>query len=202
MNDVTEIDRIRKEEIRQSPAGRHLTDSQFDETSAIASVIRSRINKAGAYTDKLSHYSYAFARTERFDVLKAEETIRGIYQATYGETMKQTLERLRTRQSEIKETRGDVALRYAHSVPGRISEAPTMPFYRAYDEAAVEMAEELGITQVGAKEMMKEAFRLHEGRELYEAGKEAEALYHKPVHEEVNRSESKPFSRKRQQARD
>ena len=59
-----------------------------------------------------------------------------------------------------------------------------MPFYRAYDHAAVSMAEQHNITETGAKEMMKTAYRETAGKELYDTGKELEKAHHEPVREE------------------
>ena len=76
-----------------------------------------------------------------------------------------------------------------------------MPFYRAYDQAAVTMADEFGITEAGAKEMMKTAFAAHEGRELYAAGKEAEELHHKPMRRQTEESQKTPDNSSRRQNR-
>ena len=64
-----------------------------------------------------------------------------------------------------------------------IQEGETRPFYQAYDAAAVTLAGELGITQSGAKALVKDVFQAHHGRDLYGAGKEIEAAYHRPVRE-------------------
>lgn len=202
MIDEIETMQDRKVLARQSPAGKNLTVGQLNEGVAICEILHARIHKSGVFTDKLSHQAYGFARTEGVDVPRAEQMFRGLYTAVYGETMNQTRERLMEREKEIHDIIGNVALRHAHSVIDFIRDGETMPFYRALDKAAIAMANENGITQIGAKTMMKDAFRSHEGRELYEAGKEAEALYHKPAQEEANRSERKPFSRKRLQVRD
>lgn len=199
MNDETDTIEERRAEIRQSPVGQRLSEDQFDDGLAIGGIVEREIHKRGAFVDKLSDYAHAFARTERFDALKAEEIIRDLFKEYYGETMNQMRERLVNRESEIEPNVGKDALHRAQSVVGLIKEAPTMPFYRAYDRAAAEMATEYGITEAGAKKMMKEAFASHEGRELYEAGKEAEELYHKPVREEAQRSQNKSFSKSRRQ---
>jgi hypothetical protein len=201
MNDDTDTIDDRRAETRQSFTGRGLTESQFDEAWALAGIMAREIRKSGTFREKLSDYAHAFARTERFDALRGEEIIRDIFKARYGETMNQMRERMVNREHEIETAIGEDALRRAQSIPDLIREAPTMPFYRAYDQAAVAMAAEHGITEAGAKQMMKAAFAsyAHEGRDLYEAGKEAEKLYHKPVREEASRSQGKPFSRSRRQ---
>ncbi|MEP2473395.1 MAG: hypothetical protein ABJH45_17865 [Paracoccaceae bacterium] len=64
-----------------------------------------------------------------------------------------------------------------------IEAAPTQPFYKAYDRAAVTLSAEFGITQIAAKEMMKDAFKQHHGTELYAHGKAVEEKFHTPVRE-------------------
>uniref|UniRef100_UPI0026245742 hypothetical protein n=1 Tax=uncultured Sulfitobacter sp. TaxID=191468 RepID=UPI0026245742 len=63
------------------------------------------------------------------------------------------------------------------------SKAPTQPFYKAYDRAAVTLAKELNITQLGAKAMMKDAYHQQHGTDLYEKGKALEEKFHTPVRE-------------------
>lgn len=46
---------------------------------------------------------------------------------------------------------------------------------------AVRLAGELGITQSGAKTLMKETYAAAHDRDLYAHGKEIEERYHKPV---------------------
>jgi hypothetical protein len=184
-------------QVRQSPVGQRLSDDQFDDVLAICGIIKRGIHKDGAFREKLSDFVHAFARTEQFFDLKAEEIIRDMFTEFYGETMNQMRERLVNREREIEPNIGEVALQYGQSVIGRVSEAPTMPFHRANTQTAVEMATEYGITQAGAKRMIREAFRSHNGRELYEAGKEAEEQFHKPVREEASRSRRRSFSRSR-----
>lgn len=199
MIDETDTNDGRKAEARQSFAGRNLTTSQFDEAWALSGIVAGEIHKSGSFRDKLSDYAHAFARNERFDTLKGEDIVRDLFKERYGETMNQMREGLMSREADIEDAIVDDALIRARSVTDLIREAPTMPFYRAYDQAAVKMAQDHGITEAGAKEMMKAAFASHEGRELYEAGKEAEELYHKPARREAERGESKSFGRTRRQ---
>jgi hypothetical protein len=57
---------------RESFSGRLLSDAQFKEAIAITGIIEREIHCSGTFKEKLSDYSYAFARTERFDAAKAE----------------------------------------------------------------------------------------------------------------------------------
>ena len=183
MADMTVNPEERRLEARQSPAGHKLTESQFDETLAIVGIVAREIHKSGAFRDKLSDYAHAFARSERFDTLKAEEIIRDVFKAYYQKTMNQMREDLMHHETELEWTLGEEPLSRANAVVSLIGEGPTMPFYRAYDQVAADMAASHGITETGAKELMKTAFATHHGRELYDDGKKAEDLYHKPTRE-------------------
>ena len=181
----------RKAQARQSHTGRSLTESQFDETWAICGIVAREIHKSGSFRDKLSDYAHAFARSERFDALKGEDIVRDIFRTRYGETMNQMREGLMNRETEIEQTIPGKALDRARFVIELIRTEPTMPFYQAYDRTAVAMATAQGITEKGAKEMMKAAFATNEGRELYDAGKEAEKLHHQPARPEGGEKERK-----------
>lgn len=192
MSIMIDMSDARKAEVRASPAGARLTASQFDESWALSGILAREIHKSRTFRDKLSDYAHAFARTERFDALRGEEIIRDVFKARFGQTMNQMREGLQTRESTIGETIAEDALRHAHSVFEFIRQGETMPFYRAYDQAALNMAEEHGISEAGAKDMMKDAFAFHRNRELYDAAKETEKLYYKPEREERQDDERKP----------
>jgi len=66
------------------------------------------------------------------------------------------------------------------SVEGLIKDGDTMPFYRAFDDQAVELSHENGITEKKAKVMMKDSFEESEGKPLYDWGKDLEQTYHLP----------------------
>ena len=173
----------RLKEARNSPTGKTLTASQFDEGSAIAGIIDRGIHKSGGFRDKLTDFAHAYARSQKFDALRGELIIRDLYTVLYGQTMNQTREALMEREAVLRDTGHDQALQYARSIGPKITEGETMPFYRAYDETAVMMARQHSITEAGAKELMKEAYRQAEGRELYDACKELEERHHTPKRE-------------------
>ena len=75
------------------------------------------------------------------------------------------------------------ALRSAEAIGPMIQQGQTQPFYQAYDQAATELSQTLKITQSGAKALMKDAYKAAHDRDLYEASKEVEDAYHKPVRE-------------------
>ena len=180
---MTENDQMKLYEARNSFTGKTLTASQFDEVWAISDIVKRGIGKTGSFREKLTDYAHAFARSERFDALKGETIIRDIYSARYGQTMNQTREALLGREKTVQESGADQALHHARSIEDMIKEGETMPFYRAYDHAAVSMAQQHNITETGAKELMKTAYREAAGKELYDTGKTLEKEHHEPAKE-------------------
>lgn len=170
---------------RESFSGKTLTESQFKEAWAISGIIYSEIQKTGSFKEKLTDYAHAYARGEKFDAMRGETNLRDIYQGRYNQTMNQTRKALMEREKNLSlsEDTQSHALKYAEKVPDLIKEGPTQPFYKAYDQAARELATDLNITQSGAKALMKDSYKNTHERELYEAGKQVEQAYHKPVRE-------------------
>lgn len=168
---------------RESFNGRGLTESQFREAWSIAGIIHSEIKTSGSFREKLTDYAHAFARGERFDALRGEASLRDVYSGRYDQSMNQTREALMAVEKALPEAATAKALTAAENVATLIQEGPTRPFYQAYDAASVTLAQDLGITQKGAKTLMNDAFQASQGRDLYEHGKEIEEAYHKPVRE-------------------
>lgn len=167
-------------ETRQSFTGQTLTEAQFEESWAITGIIERGIRRTGTFKEKLGDYAYAFARTERFDAMKAETIVRDIFKERYGQTMNQMREALMERESGMMETAGAEALGHAQKIERLIKEGDTMPFYRAYDREAAALARNFNITEAGAKSLMKQVYQAAVARDLYEVGKEAEREYHMP----------------------
>lgn len=170
-------------EARQSFTGKTLSDSQFDESWALAEIMHRGIRKSGSFHEKLVDYSHAFARSERFDQMKGETIIRDQFKARYGETMNKMRVALKEREENLPDTADRDALDHARMIEPLIRDGDTMPFYRAYDYVGGALAEKLKITEVGAKELMKTAFRKGESGELYDHGKALEKQFHQPVRE-------------------
>ncbi|WP_386627520.1 hypothetical protein [Sulfitobacter geojensis] len=168
------------DEARESFTGKTLTDAQFDESWAIAEIMHRGIKRSGSFHEKLTDYSHAFSRSERFDQMKGETIIRDQFKSRYGETMNQMREGLANREAGLSRNDRDGAFDYAQMIVPLISDGDTMPFYRAFDVAGGGLAEKLNITEVGAKKLMKEAFQEAEGRDLYEVGKAVEKEHHLP----------------------
>jgi len=188
---------------RESFSGRMLTDPQFDEAMAITGIIEREINRTGKFKEKLGDYSYAFARSEKFDVMKAETIIRDLFKERTGMTMNQMREALVKREEELTDTQKRGAHIHAVEVGRMIEQGNKMPFHRAYAHQAKELAIELNITETGAKKLMKEEFKNIEGKELYDTGKEMEEKYYRPQIEaekqqrEEARSQEKSYQRVR-----
>lgn len=168
---------------RESFTGKTLTESQFAESWALAGVMERGIRSTGSFKDKLGDYAHAFARTEKFDMMKGETIIRDMFKARYGLTMNQMRESLMAREAEVKDQIQEPAITHAREIEGLIRDGETMPFYRAYDTQAAKMAKTYGITESGAKTMMNDAYEALEGRKLYDTGKALEEQYHLPKRE-------------------
>ncbi len=193
--DNQERDRVLK--ARESFSGRLLTDSQFDEAIAITGIMEREIKKSGTFKLKLGDYAHAYARTEKFDHVKAETTIRELFTARCGQTMNQMREGMMAREAkllgregkspeqqpvkpQLSDTEKQRASQAAKDVGQMIQEGNKMAFHRAYAHQAITLAQDFKITETGAKTLMKEQFKQVENRDLYTWGKEQEEKYYRP----------------------
>lgn len=193
--DPQEKDRVM--EARESFSGRLLTDAQFDEAIAITGILEREIKKNGAFKDKLGDYAYAFARTEKIDAAKAETVLRDLFKARTGQSMNQMREALAEREAKIAEPDRKLAYDFALAVGDMIEKGDKINFNRAFAHQGQELAIELGITDAGAKRLMKEEFKAVEGSELYDWGKELEEQFYRPQieAEKQERSQSRASRR-------
>jgi len=189
-------DEIKTPEVHHSTSGSNLSGSQTDESKALAEIMHRGIRKNGKFREKLTDFSHAFARGEKFDAVKAEIIIRDQFKAQYGETMNQMRLGLKERQENLPETADRDALEYARMIEPLIRDGDTMPFYRAYDYVGGALAEKLNITETGAKELMTTAYREIEGRELYDFGKALEEKFIVPERD-TERNQAHKYSYKR-----
>ena len=181
---------------RESFSGRLLTDNQFNEAIAITNIMEREIHKSGIFKEKLGDYTNAFARTEKFDAIKAEGIVRDLFKERTGQTMNQMRKILLEREStlfvrddstpnktikpELSENVKDRAYQSATDVGQKIKEGNKITFYRAYSHQAIKLAKDLNITQAGAKRLMQEQFEEAENQTLYEWGKELEEKHYRP----------------------
>lgn len=168
---------------RETFSGKTMTDTQLTKAHAIAGILNAEIHRSGSFKEALTDYAHAFARGERFDALRGETMIRDGYQARYNKKLNQTREAMLAAEKNLPDTARARALDCAKAIEGLIQQAPTQPFYQAYDRAATTLSAEFGITQVAAKTLMKDTFAKDQGKDLYAHGKEVEAAYHRPAKE-------------------
>lgn len=194
---MTENDQMKLYEARNGFTGKTLTNAQFDDAWAIGEIMLRSIEKNGSFIEKLADYSHAFARSEKFDQMRAETILRDIFRDRYGRTMNQMREELKERGDNLPEGARSIALGEARRIEHMISRGETRPFYRAFDSAAHMIADQLNITESRAKELMKSVYQDVEGRDLYETGKAWEKQYHEPVREAARQEHEAGRSRGR-----
>lgn len=175
---TTETERITA--ARDSFSGRLLTDAQFDEAIAITGIIEREIYKSGSFKEKLGDYAYAFARTENFDVAKSETILRDLFKARTGQSMNQMREGLMEQETKLPAQHKSLAVDYAKAVGTMIRDGDKISFNRAFAHQAQRFAGDLGITDAGAKRLMREEFNAVERRDFYEWGKEVETQFYRP----------------------
>lgn len=166
---------------RETFSGKSMTETQIIQANAIATILHAEIHRSGSFREGLTDYAHAFARNQKFDALKAEAMIRDAYSARQGQTLNQTREALLAATENLPDNVQTRALAAAETIGPLISDEQTRPFYQAYDMAAMTLASDLGVTQSKAKTLKREAFKAHDGRDLYDAGKEIEEAYHRPA---------------------
>jgi hypothetical protein len=183
MNDTTQTTPDNVQAARDSFNGRGLTEAQFQKAWALAALLHTEIHQSGTFREALTDFSHAFARGEKFDAMRGEAIVRDVYGGRYDQTLNATREALQKAQENLPVTALAQVLAAADSIIPMIKEGPTRPFYHAYDVAAVTLSRDLGITQAGAKSLMKEAYQAQYGQELYAVGKAVEKEVHTPVRE-------------------
>ncbi|GJE18412.1 hypothetical protein [Methylobacterium marchantiae] len=165
---------------RESFSGRLLTGAQFEEAIAITRIVEREIQKSGAFKDKLSDYAHAFARSEKFDAMKAETIVRDLFKERTGRSMNQLREALIEREKTLGDAERQRAYEKACAVGDMIETGRKISFARAYSAQAEDLAGALGITDVAAKSLMKDEFKAVEKTELYDWGKDLEERFYRP----------------------
>jgi hypothetical protein len=182
-------DQMKLADARNGFTGKSLSDSQFDESWALAGILHRAIRKSGSFHEKLTDYSFAFARAEKFDQMKGESILRDQFKARYGQTLNQMREDLKAREANLSKKSQAEALAHARLIEPLIRDGATMPFYRAYDHVGGALAEKLDITETGAKELMKSVYQEAEGRDLYETCKALEKTYYEPARDAAKQTQ-------------
>ncbi len=168
------------ERARESFSGRLLTDPQFDECMAINKIIGREIHRSGRFKDKLGDYSYAFSRSEKFDVMKAETILRDLFKETTGRSMNQLRETLMKNEEAITDDHRQKAYESACNIGDQMEQGDKLAFHRALAEQAQGLAEELHVTDVSVKRMMAETFEEAENTKLHDWGKELDEQHYRP----------------------
>lgn len=177
-NDSKEKQRIAA--ARESFSGRLLTDRQFDDAITITGIVEREIRSSGTFKDKLGDYAYAFARSEKFDAMKAETVLRDLFKERTGQTMNQMREELAKREETITDDHRAQAYTRASAIGDLMENGVKLSFNRAYAHQAQQLAEQIGVTDACAKRLMREEFTAAEGSELYDWGKELDETVYRP----------------------
>lgn len=165
---------------RESFSGRLLTDRQFADAMTVTGIIEREIKTSGTFKDKLGDYAYAFARSEKFDAVKAESILRDLFKERTGQTMNQMREGLAKREETISEDSRQQAYNWACAISDLMENGEKLSFHRAYAHQAQQYAEQIGVTDACAKRLMREEFASVEGVELQTWGKELDDQFYRP----------------------
>ena len=157
-----------------------LLDGEMEDAKAICGIIARDIRKTGSFFEARENYAFAYSKGKKINPDQAQSVLNDIFKAQHGQSMNQMREALIAKDQTVMP---DQALPYVQQITSLIQAGDTMPFYKALDQAAGEMANDLGITQKRAKTLMSDAHAQSQGRKLYDVGKELEATYHTPVAE-------------------
>lgn len=198
---------------RESYSGRLLSNDQFDEAIAITGIIEKQIHKTGTFKDKLGDYTNAFARSEKFNMIQAETIVRDLFKIRTGKTMNQMRETLMAQEEKLlgprnarkgadNQAQGAIepslsergknsAYQAAAAIGDMIEQGDKISFFRAYTHQASQLAQDFGITEMGARRLMREEFKAVEGQELMDWGKQLEEAYYKPQIEAEKRARQK-----------
>ena len=217
MNNIYEGQELsRVTEARESFSGRLLTDDQFNEAMAITGIVEKQIQKTGTFKDKLGDYANAFARSEKFNMIQAESIVRDLFKIRTGKTMNQMRENLIEQEDKLlgkpvrpngKDDEASKSVEPTMSDAGRnsvyqattaigemVESGDKMTFYRAYSHQAAQLAQDFGITEMGARRVMRNEFKAVENQELLDWGKELDNTFYKPQIEAEKAQRSKQTS--------
>lgn len=172
---------------RESFSGVLLSDRQYNDAMVLTGIIERRILETGAFKDPLSDFANAFARTERFDAMKADSILRDLFRSRTGMTMNQMREmlmdserKLFDREQNPAEAQRQKAYMAANETARMVKEGTKMSFHRAFAHQAAGLARDLNITDAGAKKFIKEVFAETENQSFHDYGKTLDEKYFRP----------------------
>jgi len=163
---------------RQSYHGKRMTASELEDAYAIAGILQREIKRSGSFYEARENYAFTYAKGKKQSPDQAQEALADVFATRYGQSMNQMREALLAKEQTV---RAEIALPQAEDTLRLIKEGATMPYYKALDQAATDLAERQGITTNRAKSLMGEAYQTAHNTTLYEAGKALEEQHHKPV---------------------
>jgi hypothetical protein len=167
----------REKATRESFSGRMLNNRLHADFVAVTKIIERGIHENGTFVDQLGDYSYAIARSQRFDAAKAETTLRDLFRERNGQTMNQLREQLVKREESLTPAEKSRGLTFASEIASIIEVGDKLTFNRVLAAQAERYGDELGITHAKARGLMAEAFEATEGRSIYDWGKELDQRF-------------------------
>jgi hypothetical protein len=167
----------RQKATRESFSGRMLTNRLYADFEAVTKIIERGIHESGTFVDQLGDYSYAIARSQRFDAAKAETILRDLFRERTGQTMNQLREQLVQREENLTPTEKSRGLIYGAEIADILERGNKLTFNRVLAEQAERFGDELGITHAKARSIMAEAYEAVEDGSFYDWGKELDKRF-------------------------
>ena len=146
----------------------------------MARIIEREIHYSGTFKEKLGGYAYALARSQKFDVAKAETILRDVFKASTGQSMNQMRESLVNNLEAINDDNRQQAYQSACDIGDIMENGDKLTFSRVFASQAQNLAREFGITDIAAKRIMSDEFNKAEGSKLYDWGKELDEQFFRP----------------------
>lgn len=167
----------REKATRESFSGRMLTNRLHADFVAVTKIIERGIHESGTFVDQLGDYSYAIARSQRFDAVKAETILRDLFRERTGQTMNQLREQLTKREENLTPAEKSRGLIYGAEIADILERGDKLTFSRVLAEQAERYGDELGITHAKARSIMAEAYEAVEDGSFYDWGKELDKRF-------------------------
>lgn len=167
----------REKETRESFSGRMLTNRLYADFVAVTKIIERGIHESGTFVDQLGDYSYAIARSQRFDAVKAETILRDLFRERTGQSMNQLREQLTKREESLTPSEKSRGLIYGAEIADILERGHKLTFNRVLAEQAERYGDELGITHAKARSIMAEAYEAVEDGSFYDWGKELDKRF-------------------------
>ena len=166
--------------LREHFSARLLRDDTFQDAVAITKIMEREINRTGTFKEKLSEYSIALARSERFDTMKAEGIIRDLFKERVGVSMNQMREQLVKHEDTYTDADQQRTAKVPDEIKTLMERHPKMTFQRAFSQKASELGVELGVTDRRAQTLIRNEFEQANGGKFYDYGKSLDESIYRP----------------------